>query len=87
MSYCRRCTNSNLGSCRLGYIKSDQQIRDELFGCFQENILKIYDVGETKPDLLVEKGPYGDSFTASDISKEVKRLNRLKDSMLVRVEV
>ena len=87
MGYCRRCSNSKFGTCSLGYSKSDQQIRNENFGCFSEVILRVYDTEETKDAILAEKGAYGDAFKQVEIGNEIKRLMRLRDSMLVRVGV
>jgi len=84
---CQRCMESNMGSCGKGISKTDTQIKNENYKCFKERILKVYDTDETKDAILVEKGVYGDAFTASGIEMELKRLMRLKDSMLIRVGV
>lgn len=38
---CRRCRNSNLGQCKLGYKKTEEQIIREQYSCFQERILEV----------------------------------------------
>ena len=74
--YCRRCNKSKFGSCGLGYSKSDRQIRDEKFGCFNEQILRSYDVSETSEEILATKGPYGDPFKPEEIKKTIINLQR-----------
>lgn len=78
---CRRCENNDfIKGCSKNNSKYNYQ-------CFTERILKIYDSEKSTDGYLELYGPYGDALRPVEIENEIKRLNRLKDSMLVRVGV
>jgi hypothetical protein len=65
---CRRCIKSNMGKCSEGYNKTDSQIRNENYICFNE---KYYNINNTKHHPDYEYNPYGNEITYRDIKPQL----------------
>ena len=82
--YCMNCKNNLFSECkRFGGYKTDNQLRDENFNCFEG---RIYKINKSNRYFDVDENIYTDEMNDSEIYEAISYCNRVKKMISDRNE-